>query len=396
MSTKTLYGTEESMNNFQSIVPKRRKVIEGAPETPIDKEPNVNRLARLLHPKQQFLVISDVIRVSEDTITYKLISKNPDEKPAYFMAGQYLCIQLTIGDSHITRPYSISSSPDEALEGYYMFTIKNTQGGFASQYIHENWRVGTLVETSGPEGTFCHNELRDAKTVIAIAGGSGITPFYSMAKDIVSKNADFNLTILYGCRTEKDILFKDEFKKLVNDSAGKLKIVFVLSDEKKGGYEHGFITADVINKYAPDVFSAFICGPQVMYNFVNHELSTMNISRKLIRRELFGQVRDVSEMEGYPKDVKDKVFKLSLKINDKTKVLPASSSESILIAIERSGLKSWSCCRSGECGQCRGRVISGNVYTTPEATGVRLADKKHGIVHSCASYPLSDLEFELL
>lgn len=396
MSTKILYGTDASMNNFQSLVPKRLKVIEEAPETPIDKEPNVNRLARLLHPKQQFLVISDVIPETQDTITYKLIAKDPDEQPAYFMAGQYLSIPLTIGDSQITRPYSISSSPDEALKGYYMITIKNTQDGFASQYIHENWAVGTQVETSGPEGNFCYNELRDAKTVIGIAGGSGITPFYAMAKDIVTKNADFNLIIIFGCRTEKDILFKNELEELAKASEGKVSIVFVLSNEQKDGYEHGFVTADLIRKYTPDAYSVFICGPQVMYRFVSQELNTMNIKRKFIRRELFGQTRDVSEMEGYPQDTKDKVFKLSLKINGNPKILPAASSESILVAIERSGLKSWSCCRSGECGQCRGRLISGDVYTMDESTGVRLADQEHGIIHSCASYPLSNLEFELL
>jgi ferredoxin-NADP reductase len=396
MSGRVIYGTEQSPENFAKIAPNRRRVFEEAPDTPIEKEPHINKLAATLHPKRQLLVISDIVQETSDVATYTLKPRNPNDKPAYFVAGQYLSVKLSIGDSHVTRPYSISSSPDEALKGYYALTIKNAMDGFASRYIHENWKVGAEVETSGPEGRFCYNELRDSRAVIGIAGGSGITPFYSMAKDIVNGNSDFDLTILFGCRTEEEILFQDKLADLEKNSKGKLRVVHVLSDEEKPGYECGFVTADIIKKCGPDSFSVFVCGPQQMYTFLRKELDSLNLAAKCVRSELFGQPKNVYEMADYPQSAKDKVFHLTLRTNGETKTLAAAANDSILVAIERSGLKSSSCCRSGECGLCRGRLLSGKVYETQESHAVRMADRIHGILHSCCAYPLSDIEFELL
>jgi ferredoxin-NADP reductase len=396
MSAEVIYGTDQSIENFAKIVPNRRRVFEEAPDTPIEKEPHINRLAAMLHPRQQLFLVSDIVQETSDVATYTLKPRNPSDRPAYFTAGQYLSIKLAIGNSHITRPYSISSSPGEALKGYYTLTIKNARDGFASRYIHQNWRVGTEVETSGPEGHFCYNELRDARAVIGIAGGSGITPFYSMAKDIVSGNSDFDLTILFGCRTEEEILFRDKLADLERHSKGKLRVAHVLSDEEKSGYECGFVTADIIKKYGPDSFSVFVCGPQQMYTFLRKELNSLNLATKYVRSELFGQPKNVYEMADYPQSAKDKVFSLTLKADGETKILPAAANESILVAIERSGLRSSSCCRSCECGLCRGRLLSGNVYETQESHAVRMADRIHGILHSCCAYPISDIEFELL
>jgi len=393
---KVLYGTKESQKNFGELVPNRRKMFEQAPATPISMDTNVNRLAGQLHPERQQLVVTGITRLPDDAITYRLEPAIPGEKPAYFRAGQYLSVKLHIGGSSISRPYSLSSAPSDALKGFYMLTIKDTQYGFSSRFIHENWKVGTLVETSAPEGHFYYNSLRDAETVIGVAGGSGITPFLSMAKDITDGNADFRLLLLFGCKDEKSILFKDELMALEEHSQGRFKVVFVLSNEQNPKYEHGFISANLIRKYAPEAFSVFICGPQVMYNFVSAELQSMNISSKYIRRELFGQPKNVAKFANYPKEFNGKVFKLTLKTQDGDKIIPASADESLLVAIERSGAKTWACCRSGECGRCRGLVISGDVYMTPESNGLRMADRTHNVVHTCSAYPLSDVELELL
>ena len=67
----------------------------------------------------------------------------------------------------------------------------------------------------------------------------------SFAKAIAEGDEDFNLILLYGSNTEKDILFKEEFDEL-EKMTDKVKEVHVLSDEEKAGYEHGFVTADLI------------------------------------------------------------------------------------------------------------------------------------------------------
>ena len=63
---------------------------------------------------------------------------------------------------------------------------------------------------SDPQGFFYYEDLRDAKHVVGLAGGSGITPFLSMAYALRDGAEDFELTLLYGSRDEESILFKKE------------------------------------------------------------------------------------------------------------------------------------------------------------------------------------------
>jgi ferredoxin len=71
------------------------------------------------------------------------------------------------------------------------------------------------------------------------------------------------------------------------------------------------------------------------------------------------------------------------------------ASESIAAALERAGLRIHTACRSGSCGVCRIKVISGEYYVNPENDGRRGADKDFNYVHACSTYPLSDLCIKL-
>ena len=202
------------------------------------------------------------------------------EEPAFFKAGSYLSVFLDVNGMKLTRPYSISSSPPEALDGKVTLTIKRVPGGIASNYMLDHWKVGDKVTLTGPLGEFVYLPIRDGSTVIGVAGGSGITPFHSFAKAIAEGDEGFNLVLLYGSRTEKDIRFKDEFD-AIQKQTGKVKVVHVLRDEEKPGFEHGFITADLIRKYAPaENYSIFLCGPAGMYSFLDKQIETLHLEHR--------------------------------------------------------------------------------------------------------------------
>lgn len=78
-----------------------------------------------------------------------------------------------------------------------------------------------------------------------------------------------------------------------------------------------------------------------------------------------------------------------IKVGDQT--IEAKSGESVLTALERSGLRVNVCCRSGECSLCRVQLVSGKVFTA-QGTLLRHADELFGYIHSCKAYPVSDLE----
>ena len=71
--------------------------------------------------------------------------------------------------------------------------------------------------------------------------------------------------------------------------------------------------------------------------------------------------------------------------------IPCSSEETLLVALEREGIAVQSVCRSGECGFCRSKLTSGNVFIPKDVDSRRLADSSFGIIHPCYSYPMSNL-----
>lgn len=381
---------------FMARMEERQKRIAEAPAKEITSDYEVNRLACALHPKKQFVRIQEVIERDAECKSFVLTAdqEKGTENLAYFSAGQYLTVFLDIEGMKITRAYSISSSPKEALEGKYVLTVKYVQDGLASRYILDNWKEGDLVEVSAPEGFFEYNSLRDAKTVIGVAGGSGITPFLSMAQAIRDGDEDFNLILLYGSREADHILFKEAFDRIMAET-DKVKVIHVLSHEEREGFEHGFVTADLIRKYAPDApYSVFLCGPQQMYAFVDKELEKLSLERKYIRHELFGEMHNPRIQADYPGCASDTI-RITVTVRDETKTVTGEANDSVLQILEKNGIRVPSRCRSGECGWCHSRLISGKVYIPKEIDGRRMADLKYGYIHPCATFGLGDLEIEV-
>ena len=384
---------------FLSMLKDRQARFESGKAELIEIEDNAMALAKALHPKRQYLKIAKVTKRGEDCKSFTLV---PDTEKgttslAYFGAGKYLTVFETIEGMPITRAYSISSSPKDSLEGKYVLTIKLVEGGLMSRYIFDTWTEGRSVEVSAPAGNFEYQELRDAKKVICLAGGSGITPFVSMANAIKDGDEDFEMTLLYGSRNYDNILFREELDALQKE-CDKVKVVHVLSDEKKAkkGTEKGFITAELIKKYAPEneEYSIFICGPQQMYDFLDSELEKLGKEKKYIRHEMFGEFHNPASQSDYPANVPDEV-KITVTIQDETYTVTGKTGDSVMQTLEKNKISVPARCRSGECGFCHSHLLSGKVYVPEALEYRRLADYKFGCIHPCCSFPLTDLEINV-
>lgn len=384
---------------FLGEVKERVKHIEEAEATIPKSVYNSNKVAAALHPAFQNVKVEKVIDHG-DAKSFVLV---PDEKKgtkslAYFRAGQYISVALDIDGITADKPYSLRSNPKDAMgekNNSYTLTIKHVKDGQGSEYILDNWKEGTKATVSGPLGDFYYESIRDAKNVIALAGGSGITPFYSMAGAIADGIEDFNLTIIYGSRNKDNILLKDELAEVEKRANGKVKVVHVLSDEEAEGYEHGFITAELIKKYASGDYSIFVCGPKAMYKFLEGQIATLNIPNRRVRFELSGEYGNPSQSEAYPKEAIGKEFTITVHVRGEVKKVSCKAETSLLRAMEAAGIRVPSDCRSGQCGWCHSRLIKGDVFIPEEADGRRIADKKFGWVHPCCTYALSDVEIEV-
>lgn len=369
---KQIFGFMDLLR-FKKLVPNRRKMLENGSPAALPKSYRVNDTAKILHPGYQSAKLVAIAQNTADTKTYTFET----EHPLYFRAGQYLTLGCKIGKSEVSRPYAISSSPKEALSCRVSLTVKKC--GFFSGYLFDSAAVGDSFVLGDPSGEFCYEPVKDADHVVAIAGGSGITPFYSMAQAVADGTNRHKLTIFYGARTESDLIFKKELDTLVSD---KVKVVYVLSDEKKEGYESGFIGAELLQKYVSGDYTVMMCGPQAMYAFADKELASLGLPLRRIKKE--------ANCVGL-RDAEAKSYTLTVYIGFDTYTVPADARETILTALERSGLKVPSKCRAGGCGFCHSKLVSGS-FSIAGQDKRRLADAKFGYIHPCCSYPDSDME----
>ena len=355
----------QDVTGASRVTKARLKAFADASPSLTDVDP-IGDVARTWHPGPMELVIEQIRETGKTAKTIRFARPDGKKLPPFY-AGQYLVLTLPIGSSIVSRPYSISSAPWEARQEkdpFVEITVRRSRGdGFVCDYINEELKPGDRITCDLAFGQFYYEPLRDARHITALAGGVGITPFASMAKEIAAGKLDVDLTILYGSVSPDDILMKEELEALAGEH---VHVVHVLSGDDPGWRgEKGFLTAERIRKYSKGDTSYFICGPQAMYRFLREELTKLAIPERRLR---WGIHEDI---------------------------IPAKGCESLATALERAGIRIQTGCRSGECGFCRTKVLSGNYFVCPEGDGRRAADKDFNYVHACSAYPTGDMKIRI-
>jgi len=342
---------------------------------------------RLLHPERLELIVADIIEETPSTKTLRLVSRDNYLPP--FLAGQYIALFLEIGGIRTSRPYSISSQPNQV--GYYDITIRRVENGLVSNYLLDEVKCGATLTSSGPAGNFYFNPLIHQKTIVCIAGGSGITPFMSMMREIVDCGLDRTVYLFYGSRTSEDVIFGDEIRRLAHKFEN-IHFIPVIETPAEG-YDGacGFITRDVLRDVLENIEekSFFICGPQGLYDFCLPQVEDLGVPRRKIKQEMYGAPPNIWQHPGWPAEIQpDDTF--SVKVRNRNRI-KARAAEPLLASLEKNDIRVPSLCRSGECSMCRVKILSGNVFQ-PAGVPVRKSDRQFGYVHACMAFPISDLE----
>lgn len=325
------------------------------------------------------VVVKEIIKHKAlNSRTFVLSSTDKETLPS-FKAGQYISVRLKIGDSYVSRPYSLCSSPKDAQEGKYEITVQSNPNGFAADWMIDNIKRGSRLTISEPQGNFYYRGIRRNKTIVAIAGGSGITPFLAMARAIKDGIENYKLIILFGNKTEEDILFKRELDEICKVT-GKVQVVYVFGEDK--------VDSDLVRKYAKGNYSVYACGPGSMYDFLRTELKKLNKAKRFIRFEMQAVPKN-------PTEVCSKTVAITVKQGSKEYEIKADSKEPILVALERASIKAPSCCRSGICGWCKSYVVSGNFFVPKINDKRSKADIRNSIIHPCATFAMSDMVIEV-
>lgn len=377
---KQIFGFMD-MLRFKKLVPNRREALANGSDQPLPTEYRTNNLATALHPGYMEVELTHIVQLTPNMKNFTFKRVDSSAFP-FFRAGQYVSLQAKIGDSLVSRPYSISSSPDEALEGRLSLGIEDA--GFFSGYMNNEAKIGDRFVMTEPSGEFHYENIRDKKNIVCIAGGSGITPFLSMAKSVAEGNEDYNMTLFYGAKDFENLAYRDELEVLKKSG---VQIIYVLETAHEG-CEQGFVTAKMLEKYV-DINSStfFMCGPVAMYASILDELKPYNLPLKSVRK-------DAATCGDLDID-NPKTFCLTVHMRDKVYEIDAKENETLLTSMERAGLNAPNKCRAGGCGFCHSKWLGGEYIIAKGRDGRREADRKFGFIHPCVTYPQSDMEIDV-
>ncbi len=382
-----------SIKKYVTLSSERERAIADAEPGKNDYSFQPNELAGILHPSVQYATILDMKDVSRDIRLYTLA---PDESRgtkvfAPFFPGQFISVRYQIGQLLSARPYSICSSPSDP---HLQIAVKAAQNGQTSLYAHENWKPGDRLELSAPMGTFGYEKLRDSKQLVCLAGGSGITPFLSMAKAFAEGELGCeSMTLFYGCRTVADAAFLDQFEK-ISAKTSRFRCIPVYSEERRDGSEFGLIDRSLIEKFVQGEASYFICGPEAMKNFIMPQLAEMGVERKFIRAEVQHGRAFLSDFPDAPKPMSGSV-RIDVLTPGSSCTIQADTEKTILDNLEANGIRPVTGCRSGVCGLCRCILLEGTVFNPDGDAMLRMGDAGYRQIHLCRSFPMTDLKLNV-
>lgn len=365
-------------NKVKNLLKKRVDYLNSGDDTLIKTNSYIEKLKNKLYKDEIIVEIKKI----EDKTKYKIItigSINEEELPI-FKAGNKIALTIGIDNKYYCKSYTIINSSNRCYYGEYKIIVKDLDNK-VDKYLFNDSSIGDRIVISSPFGEFYYNKLRDKKDIIAIICGDGIYPIYAMIQSLIDNVDDFNLKVFYTEKYFEDIMFYDELCK-IRDRFNNIDIEFVLSKEDRVGCRKGYVTKDMISDLTKDKnYSLFLSGTEGMLKYLNKELESLKLPKKLIRYEEFLPVCNIKKIQEY---------KLILFINNEKYELSCYNNKTIMQAIYDSGIYIPSKCNVGSCGFCKSELLSGEVkIVNDKRTGV---DVKYNYIHPCCTYPLSDIK----
>ena len=326
------------------------------------------------------LVIARIFDETHDVKTFRFV--NPDGGPLPFehIAGQYINLHLNIGDKRVNRSYTIASSPTRGA--YCEISVKKAANGYGSKHLHETFREGQRVKVSAPAGKF-YFAGHESERVVLVAGGIGITPMMSVIRSLTDRGWKGDIYLFYSVRTPTDVAFKEELEYLQKRYAN-LHVDVVISTER------GHITKEIVEKALPGLNKGpiMLCGPDPMMTAMRKLFVDLGVPDAEIHQEAFISTPPIDASAPVdeplePGQLANIRFHRAGKTAEQTEL-------TVLEAAEECGVALPFECRSGICGQCKTRLVSGKVVMEVQ-DALTNQDRVKGLILACQARATRDL-----
>jgi ring-1,2-phenylacetyl-CoA epoxidase subunit PaaE len=337
--------------------------------------------------KQYTLTIQQIRNETEEAIT--ICFKQPGLRKIKYKAGQYITLILRINGRKYARAYSFSSAPsvDDKLE----VTVKRLKNGVVSNYINNELKVGDVLEVLEPMGHFTYESLNLVGPIFLWGIGSGITPLYSILKEVLHAQLAIPIYLIYGNKNQESTIFKSQLNLLIQDYPSTFSMTNFYSQEddvvesnanQKGRINSDFVTRFLSNHNNRNESVHYICGPKRFKDIIKSSLMASGVPASSIFFEEFELVVDSKDLEG----VKDS--RVTVNFQRQLSEIFVPKGKSILDVVLNHDIEIPYSCQTGNCNTCKAKLKEGQLKM------IGLAQERKDLAQDefllCCSYPLTN------
>ena len=352
------------------------------------------------------LYVTDIIQETHDVYTFRF-QGNPLCRFVYW-PGQFCTLVLNINGKKVRRSYTISSPPSRPF--VLEITVKRVPGGFVSNWLADNLKIGDRVDIAGPKGKFCLMPGKIPPKILLIAAGSGITPIMSMVRWLCDISANVDIRFFYSARSPYDIIFRNEIELLTSRYKMFEPVIITSTRSGGGGWTglRGRINREMLEMVTPDIHERqiYMCGPPGFMETAKKILTEPILGQPFklsnLHIESFSGIRTSTEAKATtspktaavslaqpPQAEETPAVSLTVEFAGSGKKVATDGKTPLLDIAEEQDIDLDYGCRSGSCGVCKARLLKGNVDMETDE-GLEPEEKDDGYILTCVATPLTD------
>jgi 3-ketosteroid 9alpha-monooxygenase subunit B len=294
-----------------------------------------------------------------------------------YQPGQFLTVRIPSDrDGSVARCYSLCSSP---LTGDPLtVTVKQTPGGYASRWIAEHVRPGSVLDVMPPAGMFVPASLAD--DFLLLAAGSGITPVMSILKSVLACGTG-RVVLVYANRDERSVIFGAALRQLALTAGPRLLIVHWL--DVLQGTPSAAGLEPLIRQFRG--YQIYASGPDAFLSVARAAASAVGVPPRAVRVERFLSLQHnpFEPAESTPADDGEPA-RLQVMLDGRASELTWPAGLRMLDVLIDAELDPPFSCREGICGACACQLTGGEVHMVNNEV-LTDADLADGYILACQS-----------
>jgi ring-1,2-phenylacetyl-CoA epoxidase subunit PaaE len=269
--------------------------------------------------------------------------------------------------------------------------VKRVPNGIVSNYINSELKVGDVVEVLEPMGDFIYESSNTTHPIFLWGVGSGITPLFSIIKEVLLNQPDTPIHLIYGNKNEESTIFKNQLSLLKQEYPSVFSMAKFYSQIDnliesntihKGRISSEFVTNLVAQQKNFKGTMHYICGPKSLKDTIQRSLRELDVPSSSIFVEEFELVIDPKELE----DVKDSKVTIFFQ-GEKSEIFVPKGKSVLDVALDNNIEIHYSC-QTGNCNTCKAKLKEGQLKM------LGLTKEREDLAQDdfllCCSYPLTN------